>query len=144
VSTVAVPRFQLIPGGRIAQAAGLSGGVAWRLLGPNNRELGRSALAFVDAEAAHVAIASIRGLALTGKAHVLHQNDPAHWAWSLDDGELVVATSGRGFRHERECRLNLEHFREAAPTAAVSENEPPHEFPWQRTTSVVLPSEVSP
>ena len=47
--TMAQPRFQLIPGSRLP---GGKGGVGWRLLGMNNRELGRSAHSFPDAEAA--------------------------------------------------------------------------------------------
>jgi hypothetical protein len=44
----------------------------------------------------------------------------------------LVATSGRGFRHERECRYNLEQFRESAPSAPAQDSVPPSEFPWQR------------
>jgi hypothetical protein len=61
------------------------------------------------------------------------------WAWQLlgDDGR-IAATSGRGFRHERECRYNLEQFRSAAPTAPASDADVPTEFPWQRTVDVPL------
>ena len=47
------PRFQLIPGARLAGASG-TGGVGWRLLGANNRELGRSAGSYPDAESAQL------------------------------------------------------------------------------------------
>ena len=112
------PRFQLVPGARFAGWAG--GGVGWRLLGPNNRELGRSAGPYGDAERALAAIARARETVHSGAAHVLQHRDTALWAWQLEDSGVVTATSGRGFRHEQECRYNLEQFRAAAPTAPVS------------------------
>jgi hypothetical protein len=130
---MAQPRFQLVPGARLAGASG-AGGVGWRLLGANNRELGRSALAYVDAEAAHDSIDRVRVLAVAGDAHIVHDQISGLWGWHLDDSGALVANSGRGFRHERECRYNLDQFRSAAPTAPASEAEVPLEFPWQRTT----------
>ena len=129
---MAQPRFQLVPGARLASSDGTAG-IGWRLLGANNRELGRSALASPDAESA-----------LSGDAHIVHDPRTGHWAWHLDDDGEVVATSGRGFRHERECRYNLEQFREAAPTAPAADTDVPTEFPWQRTVAVPLPSEATP
>jgi hypothetical protein len=126
------PRFQLIPGARLAGAAA-GGGVGWRLLGANNRELGRSAGSYPDAESAHKSIARVRGLADGGEAHIVHDRATGLWAWQLDDSGSLVANSGRGFRHERECRYNLDQFRAAAPSAPASDAEVPHEFPWQRT-----------
>jgi hypothetical protein len=108
------PRFQLVPASRL----GIGSGVGWRLLGSNNRELGRSAGHYQDAEAALESIERIRALAPTGEAHIVHSASAGHWVWQLCDGDsLNVAASGRGFRHERECRYNLEQFREAAPVA---------------------------
>ncbi len=108
------------------------GGVGWRLLGPNNRELGRAALAYPDAEAALVAVDAVRHLARAGAAHIVHESTATPWVWHLqDETGLVVATSGRGFRHERECRYNLDQFREAAPTAPASDATVPPQFAWQ-------------
>jgi hypothetical protein len=140
--TVSQPRFQLIPGARLAAANG-SAGVGWRLLGSNNRELGRSANAYTDAESALIAIGRTRLLAPEGEAHIVHDPSTGLWAWHLDDDGAMAATSGRGFRHERECRYNLEQFRAAAPTAPSSDHDSPTEFPWQRTTSLPLHTEAS-
>jgi hypothetical protein len=129
-STVAAPRFQLIPGARLTGSG--SGGVGWRLLGANNRELGRSALAYAEAESALAAIGRLRSTASDDVSHVLHDQRTGLWVWQLIDDGALVATSGRGFRHERECRYNLEQFRSAAPTAPTSDGEVPLEFPWQR------------
>ena len=127
---MAAPRFQLIPGARLTGSGG--GGVGWRLLGANNRELGRSAVSFAEAESALAAIGRLRVTAAADVSHVLHDQKSGLWVWQLIDNSVLVATSGRGFRHERECRYNLEQFRAAAPTAPTSDGDVPLEFPWQR------------
>ena len=136
------PRFQLIPGARLAGATG-TGGVGWRLLGANNRELGRSAGSYPDAEDAHESISRVRDLAESGEAHIVHDRSTSLWAWHLDDSGVLVANSGRGFRHERECRYNLDQFRAAAPNAPASDAEVPHEFPWQRTSMMSVQPEAT-
>jgi len=136
------PRFQLIPGARLMAGTGGSG-VGWRLLGSNNRELGRSASAYADAESALAAIGRVRELAPDGEAHIGHDPSTGLWAWHLDDDGVLAATSGRGFRHERECRYNLDQFRAAAPLAPSSDHESPTEFPWQRTTTIWLSTEAT-
>ena len=135
---MAQPRFQLVPGARLSGGVG-GGGVGWRLLGANNRELGRSALSYADAEAALASIGRVRALVASGDAHIIHDRGTGLWAWHLDDAGALVANSGRGFRHERECRYNLEQFRDAAPTAPSSDAAVPTEFPWQRT--VLMPTQ---
>jgi uncharacterized protein YegP (UPF0339 family) len=138
---VSTPRFQLVPGGRLVHEPA-AGGVGWRLLGANNRELGRAAIAYPDAEAALSAVADVRELAAVGAAHILHDPATGSWAWHLlADDSRVIATSGRGFRHERECRYNLEQFREIAPTAPAADTGTTTEFPWQRLSADVLPAE---
>jgi hypothetical protein len=129
---MSAPRFQLVPGARLSGATG-GGGVGWRLLGSNNRELGRSAASYPDAEAALDAIRVVRELVATGQAHIVHDPGSGLWAWHLVDDEVLVANSGRGFRHERECRYNLEQFRAEAPTSPASDSAVPTEFPWQRS-----------
>jgi hypothetical protein len=128
---VAQPRFQLVPGARLVGAAG-GDGVGWRLLGSNNRELGRSAVSYSDAESALAAITRIRVLAVGGEAHIVHHRGTTLWAWHLEEEGALVATSGRGFRYERECRHNLEQFRAEAPGAPASDTHVPVAFPWQR------------
>ena len=135
---MAHPRFQLVPGARLVAGTG-GGGVGWRLLGSNNRELGRSAVAYADAEAALSSIQRVRDLAVDGEAHIVHDRATGLWAWHLDDDGALVANSGRGFRHERECRYNLDQFRGAAPTSPASDHDVPLELPWQRTSALVSP-----
>jgi hypothetical protein len=140
--SMAQPRFQLVPGSRLAGNSG-PGGVGWRLLGSNNRELGRSSSSFPDAEAALASINRLRVLGAQGRAHILHDPDSGLWAWRLDDGEVHAANSGRGFRHEREARYNLDQFHEAAPTAPASDRDVRLEFPWQRSVLVPAQPEAS-
>ena len=135
---MAQPRFQLIPGSRLP---GGKGGVGWRLLGTNNRELGRSAHAFPDAEAALGAISRLRSDLTSGGGHVGHDPSDMSWHWRLDGADGPLAVSGRGFRHERECRYNLEQFLAAAPEAPAQEHEVPAEFPWQRTELTSMQTE---
>ena len=139
---MAQPRFQLVPGARLSGGVG-GGGVGWRLLGANNRELGRSALSYADAEAALASIGRVRALVASGDAHIIHDRGTGLWAWHLDDAGALVANSGRGFRHERECRYNLEQFREAAPSAPASDTGTPVDFPWQRTVLMSMPTEAT-
>jgi uncharacterized protein YegP (UPF0339 family) len=128
---VSAPRYQLTPGGRLVHDPSV-GGVGWRLLGANNRELGRSAVAYADAESALEAVDLVRHLARAGAAHIAHASTATPWVWQLhDEAGTVVATSGRGFRHERECRYNLDQFRSAAPTAPTIEPTVPPQFAWQ-------------
>jgi hypothetical protein len=136
--TMAQPRFQLIPGSRLP---GGKGGVGWRLLGMNNRELGRSAHSFPDAEAAQSAIARLRADLDQSSGHIGHDPASQSWQWRLDGSDGPVAVSGRGFRHERECRYNLEQFLVAAPVAPAAKQEVPSEFPWQRTELATADSE---
>ncbi len=124
---MAGPRFQLVAGARLSGAAD-GDGVGWRLLGSNNRELGRSAVSYADAETALAALGRIRELAVSGQAHIAHHTGSGHWEWHLEDEGELVANSGRGFRHERECRYNLEQFRFAAPAAPTSDTTAPMAF----------------
>ena len=139
---MAQPRFQLVPGARLAHSA-TPGGVGWRLLGANNRELGRSSGAFPDAEVALASIARLREISEVAEAHIVHDPSSGLWEWHLYDDGVAVSNSGRGFRHERECRYNLEQFRTCAPTSPASDSEVPLEFPWQRTVVVAPQSDAA-
>lgn len=112
------PHFQLVPGRWWSSSHGAAG-ILWRLLGANNRELGRSTAAYPDAETALDAVAQVRAVARAADAHLVRDPGTGLWAWHLDVDGRVVAASGRGFRLERDGRYNLAQFRELAPTAAA-------------------------
>lgn len=135
---MAEPRFQLRLVSRRSIAASLGTGIVqdtrptgrgdllvWRLLGANNRELGRSAEQFASTEASLVSIehlgALIRGpstpriaLSSTGGAGFA-------WWWMVADGDVRMASSARVFSRQRECLANYEHFASAAASAALPE-----------------------
>lgn len=129
---MSAPRFQLVPGARLPGPPGHSG-VGWRLLGSNNRELGRSGQSYADAESAHAAIAALAGLPLASLASVGFDASSSLWTWWIDTPEGGhIVTSGRGFRHEREARYNLQQFCEAAPAAPTSATAVPEQVGWRR------------
>lgn len=113
-------RFCFIPGARLLGPGG-SGFVGWRLLGGNNRELGRSATVYADKMAAADSVRRVQRAVEVAKAALTLEPGSGNWTWKLDlDGE-VIAVSGRGFRRERECRHNLEQFQAGAPVAPCEE-----------------------
>ncbi len=115
-------RFRFVPGARLLGPVG-SGLVGWRLLGGNNRELGRSATVYPNAEAAATSVARVKRQAAEATSRFTLDRASGTWSWSLDLNGEVVAISGRGFRRERECRYNLEQFRIGAPSAPFDERE---------------------
>ena len=91
--------------------------VAWRLAGPNNRELGRSARLFPDfssclddAYALPQVLEQLRTLITLNQITGL-------WSWRLELDGKAVAVSGRGHQRRRECEYNLDRF---FATAAVA------------------------
>ncbi len=125
-----VARFQLLPGVRVfprtEQSSAVpdrfesgpgAGSVAWRLLGANNHELGRSAAEFASTDEAEAAIEML----------VSHLDDLSHglgvtnglgrWRWQAHLGGAPLATSSRSFQRERECRYNLGQFLAQAAVA---------------------------
>jgi hypothetical protein len=96
--------------------------VAWRLLGANNRELGRSPLWYPDLESCREAIrllkrdidgvtSAITAVTLPGGA----------WSWRLAVSGRPVAVAGRPYLRHRECAYNLSHFVAAVPTAQIAD-----------------------
>ena len=101
-------------------ATGAVGPYAWRLLGANNRDLGRSATVFPDAAACETSIAALRQLADRGVATSTRDGQRGTWTWRLDAGPgLPVARSARGYVRQRECQYALAAFRDVAPLAEV-------------------------
>ena len=95
-----------------------AGLVGWRVLGANNRELGRSAGPFWQVEEAYQAAHEAQAV-LKGTVTRFWADDLGAWFWNIDlDGE-ELAVSGRGYRRQRECIYSIEQFREHFPTARV-------------------------
>jgi len=99
----------------LRKGAGL---VGWRVLGANNRELGRSAGPFGRADEAYQAVHEAQTV-LERTVTRFWADDLGEWFWniSLDGDQLAV--SSRGYRRQRECIYSIEQFREHFPTARV-------------------------
>ncbi len=93
--------------------------VAWRLLGGNNHELGRSIMAYENLDACVAATEALKAGLPDSETSVSQSAVSSHWGWRLTVDGLEVAASGRWYRREREARYNLEQFLSVAPTAAV-------------------------
>ena len=115
-----------------------AGLVGWRVLGANNRELGRSAGPFWRADEAYQAVHEAQAV-LERTVTRFWADDLGEWFWNISlDGEQL-AVSSRGYRRQRECIYSIEQFREHFPTAKVAASHvlrPPSTI----CGSLVLPS----
>ncbi len=95
-----------------------SGGVRWRVLGGNNRELGRGLLAYPDAEACRAGLTqTIADLPTLVPAVI--RVDHSHWGWRLRAGSLDIVGSGHPFDRRPRCEEACQRFVEMAPHASV-------------------------
>ena len=82
---------------------------SWRMLGGNNRELGRGASVHATeqkclAEMTRVQAESGRSVSFVGL------QPSGLWSWQLELDGTPIAVAGRSYRRQRECRYNLEQF----------------------------------
>jgi hypothetical protein len=91
--------------------------VAWRLVGANNRELGRSTHAYPDLTACRAAVAFLREHLSEADTLLANVSNTGLWLWRLNIGEQWMAVSGRSYLRRRECQYNLAQFVAEAPTA---------------------------
>lgn len=130
------PRFLLVPtveicstrppaadvpvaGWRFAPGAALidTTSVGWRLLGANNRELGRGVATF----SVGVAREHVRFLqsAADRLSTIVTSGPTGKWLWTASlDGE-PVAVSSRSYHRHRECVYNARHFTAAVAIAGI-------------------------
>lgn len=93
----------------------ITGQAGWRLLGGNNRELGRSAHVY-PLELVAQEITRLQA----GVAHIGLTVSPTPrgtWYWTATLGSQKVAMSSRSYGRQRECRYNAEQFLRALPVA---------------------------
>ena len=97
----------------VALLGGRAGAYAysWRLLGPNNRELGRSTCASPTIEEAYAHVVSIKSVVHTGSFRY-SRNSRGDWAWAAVIDNERQLRSCRNFRRERECVYNADVFLE--------------------------------
>ncbi len=86
---------------------------AWRLLGANNRELGRSVEHYFSTHECVHAIVELKASSPDWLIpRIRFGSTEAGWTWSLRSDQHEVAMSSRGFHRRRECLRNLERFKE--------------------------------
>lgn len=90
---------------------------AWRLVGANNRELGRSARPYADATTCRAAVTFLREHLDEADSLLANSSNTGLWIWRLNIGEQWMAVAGRSYLRRRECQYNLAQFVAEAPTA---------------------------
>jgi hypothetical protein len=109
----ALIRFQLYTWGRDSV-------VNWRLLGGNNRDLGRGFESFPDTEACRLGIKNLlAGLDQTETSLV--RTEASRWEWRLRQDGQVVARSGHTFDRRTRCDQASLLFLSLAPQAEATE-----------------------
>lgn len=82
----------------------------WRLIGANNRELGRSALSFASYQLARRAIVQLK----QGIGRLVHHSttDPrtGRWGWRFDLEDDAVAVSSRWYERDHDGRVGAAKF----------------------------------
>jgi hypothetical protein len=116
---VAVSRIDLVPASRLLHDV-RAAGVGWRLLGANNRELGRSVRVHADLDGLLSELAWLRVWLVGAEARLSSERGNRGWVWRIatDDGD-AVAISGRGFRSLQACERNAAGFLDAFARAPV-------------------------
>ena len=93
---------------------------AWRLVGSNNRELGRSAHVYPDLAACKAAVMFLQAHLDEAESLLATNNDTGLWLWRLNIGDQWMAAAGRSYQRRRECLYNVLRFVAAAPIAVLS------------------------
>jgi hypothetical protein len=94
---------------------------AWRLIGTNNHELGRSALSFPTYEQALGAFAELQE-GLDRLVQVPSYDRPAgRWGWRLELDGAAVAISGRWYQRDQDSLLGAAKFVELSAEAELAE-----------------------
>jgi hypothetical protein len=101
---------------RVGWAAASEPCFVWRLVGANNRELGRAAQAYVDPAACRAGVSFLRRQLDHLDARVWC-DDSTRWSWRLELNGTPVAISARAYMRRREAVFNLEQFLAAVPGA---------------------------
>jgi hypothetical protein len=98
-----------------------SGWYVWRLIGANNRELGRSAPSFVSYDVARRAAGQLKRNIERLVEHVTTDPATGRWGWLLELDGVAVAVSGRWYERELHARLGAAKFFSLAPGAELAD-----------------------
>ncbi|MFF3399003.1 hypothetical protein ACFYW6_10830 [Streptomyces sp. NPDC002659] len=114
------PRFLYVVRASQQRPDGEEKPVGWRLVGANNRELGRSADAFGGLAECQAAVAQLREKVAAARVLLTMGDAAGSWTWRLEIDGQAVAVSGRRYLRQRECQYNLSQFLVAVPVALLA------------------------
>jgi hypothetical protein len=92
------------------------GSIKWRLLSGNNRELGRSADGYPDAELCQLAVKSFAE-SIDDLVPQVRRRANSGWGWVLLDDDRPVVSSGHPYDRQVRCEQALGTFCELARNA---------------------------
>jgi len=124
---MALPRVLVVRGGSLTAGADPSADrewYAWRLIGRNNRELGRSAAIHPDVATCRADVTRLQVAAPRLSRFVVADLDQGLWRWRLESSGEVRAVSARLYNRRRECLYSLDQFLVALPVAAILGHPP--------------------
>ena len=98
--------------------------VGWRLIGANNRELGRSPAAYASLRECRAAVGRLKEGVEQLRVGFQISGTTMTWTWRLELDGQEVATSGRPYQRQREAHHNVALFVAAVPLAEVNEVMP--------------------
>jgi hypothetical protein len=113
--SLATARFRMLP--RPA------GGVSWRLLATNNRDLGRGPVAYPTREACRDALRWLQRHAGTLEAE-LNRTGPSAWSWRLVAGGEVVAVASRDYQRRIQATQSAAIALDLIPGAEIDGDGP--------------------
>src|SRR5215467_5183199 len=93
----------------------------WRLMGANNRELGRSALSYPSYPGARRAVRYLQQHANRLVRTTVIDPATGRWGWRLDLDDKAVAVSGRWYERDHDSRLGMDKFVDLIPDAELAE-----------------------
>lgn len=102
---------------------------AWRLLGGNNRELGRSSRPYGSVAECAAAIDRLRTSPAGLVASLAADPRSGHWYWETALDGQSVAVAPRAFRWRRDCEHNFAQFATSLPVATLDFQVMPAEIP---------------
>lgn len=115
---MAQPRFQMV---LLSRRSTSERRLVWRLLGANNRELGRSGEVFDHVAECEGAIRLLKRSSPNDlDARISFDAGTRGWRWRLTLEARVVAESSRTFSRQRECKYSLEQFMSKLTGAVVT------------------------
>jgi len=95
---------------------------AWRLIGTNNHELGRSALSFPSYQQVLGAVAELQENLDRLVRLAIRDRPTGRWGWRLELDGVAVAISGRWYKRDQDSRLGADRFVELSAGAELADS----------------------